>query len=427
MSGNAPVKLGNISGNTSGPQGNTSGPQGNTPGPQGNTPGTQGNTPGPQGNPPGPQGNTPGTQGNRHGPQGNTPGPQGNTPGPQGNTPGPQGNPPGTQGNTPGTQGNRHGPQGKPTGNAPKIACRSVPLTNNNGSKWEANVKKTRDCSIPEFNFMYIQKLITAPEWNKIKSLQIKKDLLKINLLKKFAVIQDSAFAKEYNQKYEEADSKNSTLLDDLLEIAFIYNAAQEIEQKNFEDLKQNKENFKKLLSASHDAWSYARFIKFNDEFDLESYSEKAGNTLDTNLIPIILDDKFVSKVQLKRLGQLVSFDDLLKRSEEEAMKDVIPLTTYFTIVVDNIEVVKGLHSLIFGNVVGGRKTKKSKVSKSKSKKLVDSKKQSGGCGGGMCGPVATNKRVMVGGKNRVVYSGKRGGEYVKSAGEFIPLNKLKI
>ena len=44
-----------------------------------------------------------------------------------------------------------------------------------------------------------------------------------------------------------------------------------------------------------------------------------------------------------------------------------------------------------------------------------------------VCGPVATNKRVMVGGKNRVVYSGKRGGEYVKSAGEFIPLNKLKI
>ena len=73
----------------------------------------------------------------------------------------------------------------------------------------------------------------------------------------------------------------------------------------------------------------------------------------------------------------------------------------------------------------GGRKAKKTKASKSK-KPVPKNKKQSGGCGGGMCGPVATNKRVMVGGKNRIVYSGKRGGEYVKSAGEFIPLNKLK-
>jgi hypothetical protein len=76
-----------------------------------------------------------------------------------------------------------------------------------------------------------------------------------------------------------------------------------------------------------------------------------------------------------------------------------------------------------------GRKSKKSKSKPAKkfSSQQAPQKKQSGGCGGGMCGPVATNKRVMIGGRNKIVYSGKRGGEYVKSAGEFIPLNKLKI
>ena len=41
--------------------------------------------------------------------------------------------------------------------------------------------------------------------------------------------------------------------------------------------------------------------------------------------------------------------------------------------------------------------------------------------------PTKTNKRVMVGGKSRVVYQGKRGGEYIKQAGSFMSLNKLKI
>jgi hypothetical protein len=39
-------------------------------------------------------------------------------------------------------------------------------------------------------------------------------------------------------------------------------------------------------------------------------------------------------------------------------------------------------------------------------------------------GHTPTKKRVMIGGNSRVVYSGKRGGEYVKKGGEFIPLAK---
>ena len=39
-------------------------------------------------------------------------------------------------------------------------------------------------------------------------------------------------------------------------------------------------------------------------------------------------------------------------------------------------------------------------------------------------GPVQTEKRVLIGGKSRVVYQGKRGGEYIKKGGEFMSLVK---
>ena len=44
--------------------------------------------------------------------------------------------------------------------------------------------------------------------------------------------------------------------------------------------------------------------------------------------------------------------------------------------------------------------------------------------GGSACSHTPSQKRVMIGGKQRVVYQGKRGGEYIKKGGEFITLNK---
>lgn len=44
--------------------------------------------------------------------------------------------------------------------------------------------------------------------------------------------------------------------------------------------------------------------------------------------------------------------------------------------------------------------------------------------GGSASSHTPTPQRVMIGGKQRVVYKGKRGGEYIKKGGEFISLNK---
>jgi hypothetical protein len=40
--------------------------------------------------------------------------------------------------------------------------------------------------------------------------------------------------------------------------------------------------------------------------------------------------------------------------------------------------------------------------------------------------PKPTPSRVMVGGRNSIVYKGSRGGKYVKKGGEFVPLSKIK-
>lgn len=70
----------------------------------------------------------------------------------------------------------------------------------------------------------------------------------------------------------------------------------------------------------------------------------------------------------------------------------------------------------------GGAKNKK------KSSKSKTSKKQGGGSGpsASLMGPKPTNQRVMVGGRNAVVYKGPRGGSYVKKGGEYVPLSKAK-
>jgi hypothetical protein len=41
--------------------------------------------------------------------------------------------------------------------------------------------------------------------------------------------------------------------------------------------------------------------------------------------------------------------------------------------------------------------------------------------------PTPTTQRVMLGGRNAVVYKGTRGGKYVKKGGEFFALSKLKL
>jgi hypothetical protein len=50
------------------------------------------------------------------------------------------------------------------------------------------------------------------------------------------------------------------------------------------------------------------------------------------------------------------------------------------------------------------------------------------GKGGGKLpsSPQKTGKRVTIAGKSRVVYVGKRGGQYIKQGGQFVRLNKVK-
>jgi hypothetical protein len=45
-------------------------------------------------------------------------------------------------------------------------------------------------------------------------------------------------------------------------------------------------------------------------------------------------------------------------------------------------------------------------------------------CAGG--GKLPTNKRVQLGGNTRIVYQGKRGGEYIKMSGGFVSLAEAK-
>ena len=307
---------------------------------------------------------------------------------------------------------NAQGNAPKPTnasGNSAKAnattACRVVDLSQNANGTWKSDGVKVCNFAIDiERNTKYFNRLLSAPAWEKIKSLKISDKSNIIELLTNFATIQDNIYAIRGSYSYDKP--KNESLLDDLLEIAYIYNAinannitqtlvlsddeiagdANLAQDKIKKTLKDSK--LKNLLSAAHDAWAYARFVSFDSKFDIVNFKESTKEVNDKSKVTFTIDNKITSVFQLKRLPQLIEFDDLYTIDEEEALKDAVPLIAYYKIINDgtNIATVQDIHNLIFPTVqAGGRKNKKSKQSKASKSKPVASKKQSGGCGGGMC------------------------------------------
>jgi hypothetical protein len=191
-----------------------------------------------------------------------------------------------------------------------------------------------------------------------------------------------------------------------------------DIAREKIESAFGGKEYMKKLLSDVHDAWSYSRFVRFNKELTgIENFVDLPGDDTDLKRhVKFNLDDNVFTTVQNRRLNQFIEFNILFQNDEEDAMKDIVPIITFIKMLFNDrkelqqmtIKKFREIKSMIFESPQGGRRktvkgksTPKSKPAKTK-----------------------TSKRVMIGGKNRVVYSGKRGGEYVKKGGEFIPVSK---
>jgi hypothetical protein len=238
-------------------------------------------------------------------------------------------------------------------------------------------------------NNKYFKRLLTQPPWEKIKTLNIKDKKDIITLLEKFATFQDTIYGGEYKEK--------STLLDDFLEIAYLFKYHSELKKlltkeevkeklkelvtniaKAAEDanklVEDNKDYFVKLfkdnktmLSDTHDAWAYARFVQFkNDLSGVDSFTESISKTSANKyaLYPVILniEKEIQPVVQLRRIPQLVEFNDLI---EDEALKDVVPLISYLNIISDEgdtetIKTIKTIHDMIFLIKTGGKSKSKS-------------------------------------------------------------------
>ena len=215
--------------------------------------------------------------------------------------------------------------------------------------------------------------------------------------------------------------------------ITAAYNLANENYGNNVTD--ESITSNRDLLSDIHDGWALARLItaKENDDsFNKTNYKTKEVNIFnkyvisldtsdqieknfllailnknDTNLdkllkqihISIELDD-IKTTIRADQLAMMLPFDDLLndyKKADMPFLKNYINEETK----TKTFDLVNGLFPNIKDISKGGRKlVKKSPIYKK------------------------TDKRVNIKGKDRIVYTGLRGAEYIKNNGEFIKLKK---
>ena len=167
---------------------------------------------------------------------------------------------------------------------------------------------------------------------------------------------------------------------------------------------------FIEAMSDVHDVWACARFNMFVDnDLSLTPFKE-TGDSKNFGKAIISING---AEMQTRRIFQLIQFENLLVYNYEEAIKDVKPIIAYIQYNITTDE--NGTFTLEFTKI------------KADIIDLVTPFGAQGGRirrGGSACSHAPTQQRVMIGGKQRVIYKGKRGGEYIKKGGEFITLAK---
>jgi hypothetical protein len=271
----------------------------------------------------------------------------------------------------------------------------------------QAQVEKQESYNYNNLNTEYFTKLFTTNKyiWDNIKNLKIFiEDKNTLTLIGQFAKIQDTLYGITTNSSIIKKYNNNEyyeTYLDDFLAIAFINHydndvdslgkvtrlfkeediiafinklstkeRISDVDKKNFSDILYKilgKKEFIKLLSVTHDAWSYARIVKFKDSINyFKSFGRTPLEIVEfkevSNEISVTLniEKNFKPVLQLKRISQLVEFTDLLKLNEKEAMKDVVPIIAYICVIsqLDVRAQLAEIEILLFKRPTRGGKSK---------------------------------------------------------------------
>lgn len=297
--------------------------------------------------------------------------------------------------------------------------------TSTSSTDLQTLIKHSNDITYDEI-IKYIYYLETTYEdlIEKLLKTDINDEIMQ--MLRAFATVQDSI----YERRNKEPDDH---FADDLFEVC-IAATNHDLFTKQYDFGKTDKE--RNLLM--HDAWALGKMFvleknettnmfklirKPNDvNKNIDIKSKATRDNFDT------LKEKYENKgsndglqfeieglpntyaFQAKRIfdsKQLRSYENL---SYDQKMLDNPPQFAY--IATMNLDKVNKIRALI--QIQSFKSGGSSYNSKLKSHK-----------GGSISGPKPSEKRVMLGGKPRVVYIGKRGGEYVKKGGEFISLKSL--
>jgi hypothetical protein len=212
-------------------------------------------------------------------------------------------------------------------------------------------------------------------------------------------------------------------------------------------------------LSAVHDGWAIARLMNLNMQGEL-SFGEYKTNRIDTTKEQLVIDFNIDNLPNLTStsIKDYIILDYLVKLGKHDKKNAIFthldgkPSTNILVNLQFTIEgklyssTIRGNQLCMFVpfNMLGeeiqnddvpylqeyikkeGEQFKYKIISD-----IIDSPSagtQAGGRprrGGSACSHTPSQKRVLIGGKPRVVYQGKRGGEYIKKGGEFISLSKV--
>lgn len=204
------------------------------------------------------------------------------------------------------------------------------------------------------------------------------------------------------------------------------------------------------ILSDIHDGWALARLIttqKNKQELPIKLACNFKTNQYETYNLTLNID----SEEQDDILTKILNYDSQNKSDHSKLLKSILITINFDS---NNTTVIRGDQLKMMVPYINLVQTDKNKdesfytANFSDVEKLkttintiavhIPLPKANGAAGGGRkhsaakrnggsasCkGPMQTQKRVLIGGKSRVVYQGKRGGEYIKKGGEFMSLVK---